>query len=171
MSNKRAAVYARFSSHMQTEESIDAQVRACREYATQRNISIIKVYKDEAISGKGSKTYARRQYQALLKACDKGLYDVILIHKYNRIARSLSEHVTLEKRLSEDNVELIAVAEDFGCQRRKGNDGNAGQNLTQTPVKNRQKYIGRNFYAGCSATGMSAGGAVSTPVLSLSFRR
>lgn len=114
MSNKRAAVYARFSSHMQTEESIDAQVRACREYATQRNISIIKVYKDEAISGKGSKTYARRQYQALLKACDKGLYDVILIHKYNRIARSLSEHVTLEKRLSEDNVELIAVAEDFG---------------------------------------------------------
>lgn len=115
MSNvKRAAIYARFSSHMQTEESIDAQVRACREYAVQRDISIVRIYQDEAISGKGSKTYARKQYQALLKACDKGMYDVILIHKYNRIARSLNEHVTLEKRLSEDNVELVAVAEDFG---------------------------------------------------------
>lgn len=111
---KKAAIYARFSSHLQTEESIDAQIRACHEYAAQHDISIIKVYKDEAISGKGSKTAARKQYQALLRACDKGTYNVILIHKYNRIARSLSEHVTLEKRLSEDGVELVAVAEDFG---------------------------------------------------------
>ena len=111
---KKAAIYARFSSHLQTEESIEAQVRACREYAAQHDISVLQIYKDEAVSGKGSKTYARKQYQALLRACDKGAYDVILIHKYNRIARNLSEHVTLEKRLSEDSVELIAVAEDFG---------------------------------------------------------
>ena len=111
---KKAAVYARFSSHMQTEDSIEAQIRACREYASQHAISIIKIYTDEAISGKGSKTYARKQYQAMLKACDHGIYNVVLIHKYNRIARSLSEHVSLEKRLSEDNVELVAVAEDFG---------------------------------------------------------
>jgi len=111
---KKAAIYARFSSHLQSEESIDAQVRACREYADQHDIIIIKIYQDEAISGKGSQTQARKQYQALLRACDKGEYDIILIHKYNRIARSLNEHVTLEKRLAENNVELIAVAEDFG---------------------------------------------------------
>jgi len=111
---KKAAVYARFSSHLQTEESIDAQVRACREYAAQHDITIVKIYKDEAVSGKGSKTTERKQYQSLLRACDKGIYDIILIHKYNRIARSLNEHVTLEKRLSENNIELVAVAEDFG---------------------------------------------------------
>jgi site-specific DNA recombinase len=111
---KKAAIYARFSSHLQSEESIDAQVRACREYAEQHDITILKIYQDEAISGKGSQTQARKQYQTLLRACDKGEYDIILIHKYNRIARSLNEHVTLEKRLAENNVELIAVAEDFG---------------------------------------------------------
>lgn len=111
---KKAAVYARFSSHMQTEESIDAQVRACQEYADQHDITIMKIYQDEAVSGKGSKTAERKQYQALLRACDKQMYDIILIHKYNRIARSLNEHVTLGKRLSENSVELVAVAEDFG---------------------------------------------------------
>ena len=47
----RGVIYARFSSSGQREESIDAQVRFCREYADRHKIDIISVYKDEAISG------------------------------------------------------------------------------------------------------------------------
>ena len=111
---KRAAIYARYSSDKQDELSIEAQVRACQEYADKNGYTITKVYADEAVSGKGSMTSRRRQYQSMLKDCAKGVFDTILIHKYDRIARNVGEHVNLEMRLSEHNVSLIAVAQDFG---------------------------------------------------------
>lgn len=110
----RAVIYARFSSEKQTEASIDAQVRACRDYAATRDITIGRVYTDEAISGKGSKTAKRAEYQKLLADAKRGLFDLVLVHKYDRIARNVGEHVNLEIRLNENKVRLIAVAQDFG---------------------------------------------------------
>ncbi|HBV51644.1 MAG TPA: hypothetical protein DEF06_05120 [Clostridiales bacterium] len=110
----KAVIYARFSSERQTEDSIAAQIRACREYAAGKGLLVIGEYIDEAISGKGSKTASRAQYQKLLRDSEKHLFDIILIHKYDRIARSLLEHVNLEQRLKNNNVELIATAQDFG---------------------------------------------------------
>lgn len=109
-----AVIYARFSSDKQNEESIDAQVRACREYAAAHGLNVTEVYADEAISGKGTKTAARRQYQRLLRDAVKGSFSVVLIHKYDRIARNLGEHVNLEAKLKGFGVQLIATAQDFG---------------------------------------------------------
>lgn len=106
-----AVIYARYSSDKQSEDSIEAQVRACREYAAKHDLNVLCVYADEAISGK---TANRAQYQKMLRDCDKGLFDTILIHKYDRIARNLGEHVNLEMKLKEKGVTLIATAQDFG---------------------------------------------------------
>lgn len=51
-----AVIYARYSSDKQTVESIDAQIRACKEYADKHDYTIVGVYADEAISGKGTNT-------------------------------------------------------------------------------------------------------------------
>ena len=112
--DKNAVIYARYSSDKQTEDSIEAQVRACREYAAAKGLNVLAVYADEAISGKGEKTASRAQYQKMLRDCDKGQFQLILIHKYDRIARSLGEHVNLEMRLKEKGITLIATAQDFG---------------------------------------------------------
>lgn len=109
-----AAIYARYSSDKQTEDSIDAQVRACREYAAAHGLEVVEVYADEAVSGKGSKTAQRRQYARLLKDAQRGRFSVILIHKYDRIARNLGEHVNLASRLQAWGVELVATAQNFG---------------------------------------------------------
>ena len=111
---KDAVIYARYSSDKQDEASIDAQVRACREYAAGKGYAVLEVYADEAVSGKGSKTASRKAYQKLLRDVNKGRFDTILIHKYDRVARNLGEHVNLEKKLKDRAVELIAVAQDFG---------------------------------------------------------
>lgn len=108
---RNAVIYARFSSDKQDEASIDAQVRACREYAAAKNFIILEVYADEAVSGK---TASRKAYQRMLRDVGRGTFDTILIHKYDRVARNLGEHVNLEKRLKDKRVELIAVAQDFG---------------------------------------------------------
>lgn len=111
---KDAVIYARYSSDKQDEASIEAQVRACREYAASKGYAVLEVYADEAVSGKGSKTASRKAYQKLLRDVNKGRFDTILIHKYDRVARNLGEHVNLEKKLKDRAVELIAVAQDFG---------------------------------------------------------
>ncbi len=123
MSN--AVIYARYSSDKQTEDSIEAQVRACRDYAANKGYNVIDVYADEAISGKGSKTAQRAQYQKMLRDCKKGEFDTILIHKYDRIARNVGEHVNLTAKLQEMGVELIATAQDFG----KSNEAKIMRNL------------------------------------------
>lgn len=45
---KTAYAYARFSSENQREESIDAQVRAIREYCEHEQIVLLKVFTDSA---------------------------------------------------------------------------------------------------------------------------
>ena len=106
-----AIFYARYSSDKQTDESIEAQTRACREYAEAKGYVIAGEYIDEAISGK---TANRAQYQRMLRDSTKGTFKAVLIHKYDRISRSLIEHVNLEKRLNDRGISLIAVAQDFG---------------------------------------------------------
>lgn len=39
---QRTVIYARFSSDMQREESIDAQVRACKAYAKSKGYTVVK---------------------------------------------------------------------------------------------------------------------------------
>lgn len=110
----RAVIYARFSSDDQRAESITAQVRACRAYAEHSGLTVGEIYSDEAVSGKGSATAKRKNYQRMLRDAEAGRFDVVLIHKYDRVARSLPEHVSLVARLDKAHVELVAVAQDFG---------------------------------------------------------
>lgn len=42
----RAVIYARFSSDMQREESIDAQVRACKNYCQSKGYLVVGQYVD-----------------------------------------------------------------------------------------------------------------------------
>lgn len=112
-----AVVYARYSSEDQRTESITAQVRACQEYANKHGISISKVYADEAVSGKGSKTSKRIQYQKMLRDVEANPCDFVLIHKYDRIARNVQEHVNLASRLNALDIELIAVGQDYGSSK------------------------------------------------------
>lgn len=107
----RAVIYGRFSSDQQREESLDAQVRFCEEYASSKGYVITKVYGDKALSGKNDR---RPEFQKMMRDSEKGLFDVVLVHKYNRFARNMKDHVNYESRLNDANVQLIAVAEDFG---------------------------------------------------------
>jgi len=80
----RAAIYARFSSDNQRDESIDAQVRLCKEYIKTKGYALVKIYADEAISGR---TDQRPQFQQMLADAKAGLFDVIVTDKVDRFAR------------------------------------------------------------------------------------
>lgn len=111
----KAAIYTRFSSEHQTEMSTQAQVRACSEFANNSGMDIYRIYSDEAISGTEEKTDQRAQYQAMLADAKQHRFEVLLIHKYDRVARSLEEHVRLSKMMEKEKIPIIAVAQNFGA--------------------------------------------------------
>jgi len=47
---KTACLYVRFSSHGQTEQSIEGQIRVCREFCEKHDIQIVEIYTDRATS-------------------------------------------------------------------------------------------------------------------------
>ena len=110
----KAAIYTRFSSDHQTEMSTQAQIRACSEFANNNGMDIYRIYSDEAISGTEEKTDQRAQYQAMLADAKNHKFNILLIHKYDRVARSLEEHVRLSKLLDKEQIPIIAVAQNFG---------------------------------------------------------
>lgn len=96
----RAVIYARYSSESQREESAEAQIRACMQYAAIKEYSIVKTYVDKEISGKGTKVKKRLEFQKMMKDSKQGLFGVVLIHKYNRFARNMRDHVNYEQPLT-----------------------------------------------------------------------
>ena len=107
----RAVIYARFSTDKQREESIEAQERACREYAAAHKYTVVELYADRAASGKNDR---RPNFQRMMRDAKSRRFDVVLVHKYNRFARRMSDHVRYEDKLNSYGIQLIAVAEDFG---------------------------------------------------------
>ena len=48
---KKAVIYARYSIDNQTEQSIEGQVRVCKEYAERNDLLIVNEYIDRAMTG------------------------------------------------------------------------------------------------------------------------
>lgn len=106
---KKAVIYARYSSDMQREESIDAQVRACTYYAHQYQYDITHVYADRAQSGKRSKN--REQFLQMIEDAADRNFDIILVHKLNRFGRNTLEVLEYKNSLEDMGIELISVTE------------------------------------------------------------
>lgn len=69
---RTAAIYARYSSDLQSDASIEDQVRLCREYAEREGWSIVECYSDPGISGA---SLLRPGVQALLQDIPTGKFD------------------------------------------------------------------------------------------------
>lgn len=80
----RAAIYARYSSNNQREESITAQLRACHTYCYQKKYTVIHEYTDEVKTGRNDD---RPGYQAMLRDAQAGLFAVLVCHKLDRAGR------------------------------------------------------------------------------------
>ena len=70
-----AVVYARFSSELQADRSIEDQLHLCRRFIQQQEWEYRQAYTDRAISGA---TALRPAYQALLEDARRGSYDVVV---------------------------------------------------------------------------------------------
>ena len=110
MENKqtRAACYARYSSNMQREESITAQMRAMEKYCSDNGWVIVKRYADEAYSATTDK---RPQFQKMIADSENKEFDVVLVHKLDRFARNRYDSCLYKHKLRKNGIRLYSVLE------------------------------------------------------------
>ena len=104
----RAAIYARFSSDNQRDESIDAQLRAIRDYAKKNDVIIVAEYIDRA---KSAMTDNRPEFLQMIQDSKEGQFDVVLVHKLDRFARNRQDSIGYRMELKRHGVSLVSILE------------------------------------------------------------
>lgn len=110
MKYKIAVIYARYSCDRQNEQSIDGQVRVCKEYAEKNGIKIVAIYYDKAMSGTNDN---RDDFQRMLKDSDKQEWDYVLIYKLDRFSRNKYEMAIHRKRLKDNGIKILSAMENI----------------------------------------------------------
>lgn len=109
----KVALYARVSSERQDVDlSISAQLKALREYAARNGYQVIKEFVDEAETGRTTACPAFRQMISLARRPEKP-FDIILIWKYSRFARSREDSIVYKAMLRKNGVQVISITEPF----------------------------------------------------------
>ena len=107
----RAVAYVRFSSDSQRNESLDAQLRAIKDYCNNNNLNLVNVYSDSALSG--TSTDNRTSFLQMISDSKKDLFDFVIVHKLDRFARNRYDQAIYEKKLNDNNVKIVSVREQF----------------------------------------------------------
>ena len=106
-----AVIYARYSSHKQTEQSIDGQLRVCYEYADQNGINVVGEYIDRALTGKVD---ARPEFRRMISDARKKAFDYVLVYKLDRFARNRYDSAMYRHELKKYGVKVLSVTENIG---------------------------------------------------------
>ena len=106
---KRAVIYARYSSDLQSDASIEDQVRLCEERLQSEGNKVVQVYQDRAISG-GS-VQNRDGIQRLMEAVRLGGVDLVMAEALDRLSRDQEDIAAIFKRLQFAGVTLTTLAE------------------------------------------------------------
>lgn len=106
----KGVIYARFSCDNQHEESIEGQLRECKEFAKRNDIDIIGEYIDRA---KSATTDRRPDFQRMIAESSKGAFEVIIVWKLDRFARNRYDSAHYKAQLRKNGVKVISATESI----------------------------------------------------------
>jgi site-specific DNA recombinase len=148
------AIYARYSTDLQNDRSIEDQVRDCKNHAQTQGWKVVKVYSDAAVSGS---TLFRPSIQELLADASKGKFQVVLAEALDRVSRDLGDTANLHRHLAFHNVRLVTLTElDITTMHMAFKGAMNAQFLTDLAVKIRRGQRG-SVAKGLFPAGLSYG--------------
>lgn len=103
-------IYARFSSHSQTEQSIEGQLKVCYEYAESHNYTVVGEYIDRAQSGKFDN---RADFQRMIADSDKHTFEGVLVYQLDRFARNRYDSAIYKAKLKKNGVRVLSAKENI----------------------------------------------------------
>ena len=105
-----AVIYARYSSENQTEQSIDGQLRVCKEYAQRNGILILDTYIDRAMTGTNDN---RPDFQRMIKDSSRKEWNYILVYKLDRFSRDKYATAIHKRTLKNNGVKVLSAMENI----------------------------------------------------------
>lgn len=108
--SKLAVIYARYSSHNQTEQSIEGQLAAAHKYAKLKGYTVVHEYIDRAMTGRNDN---RDDFQKMLSDTSKKQFGVIIVWKVDRFGRNREEITFNKYRCKKNGVKVEYVAENL----------------------------------------------------------
>ncbi len=109
----RAVAYLRVSTKEQADEgySIAAQREACLRFIDDRGWVLADEFCDQ---GESARTADRPQFRAMLeRLTEDHSVQAVVVHKLDRLARNLEDHVTVRARLRKMEVQVFSVSESL----------------------------------------------------------
>ena len=105
-----AVIYARYSSHGQTEQSIEGQLHDNYAWAEQQGIRVVGEYIDRALSGTKDQ---RPDFQRMMQDATKKQFDLVIVWKLDRFARNRYDSAIYKARLKKYGVKVVSVKENI----------------------------------------------------------
>ena len=103
-------IYARFSSHSQTEQSIEGQLKECYAYALRNDYTVVGEYIDRALSGT---TDHRPEFQKMITDSAKKTFQGVLVYQLDRFARNRYDSATYKAKLKKNGVRVLSARENI----------------------------------------------------------
>lgn len=104
----RTVIYARYSTDMQSDNSIEDQIRLCKERAEREGWSVVNCYTDHAISGA---SLIRPGIQMLMQEAIKNSFDIVIAEDLDRLSRDQEDIAGFYKRMVFADVEVHTLAD------------------------------------------------------------
>ena len=151
----RVAIYARYSTDLQSETSIEDQVRVCREYAQADTWEIVQIYSDAAASGGSLKL--RPGMLALLEDASRGRFDLVLSEALDRLSRDQEDIAAIFKRLQFAGTQMVTLAEGEISELHIGLKGTMNALFLKDLADKTRRGLRGRIEAGLSAGGKAFG--------------
>ena len=150
----RIAIYARFSSTMQSEASIEDQTRLCLEQVERLGGSVAGTFSDMALSGA---SMHRPGLESLMKQAERGAFDMVLTEGLDRLSRDQADVATLFKRLSFYGVRIVTLSEGEINELHVGLKGTMNQLFLKDLANKTRRGLRGRVETGRSGGGKSYG--------------
>ncbi len=105
---QKVAIYARYSSDLQSDASIEDQIRVCSARAKHENWQIDNTYTDHGISGA---SLMRPGIQMLMQDAMSGKFDIVLAEGLDRLSRDQQDIAGIYKRLQFAGIPLHTLSD------------------------------------------------------------
>lgn len=104
----RAAIYARYSSDLQSDASIEDQKRLCLRLIEGKGWRAADTYSDRGISGS---THLRPAYQRMLEDARNNQFDVVVSEGLDRLSRDQEHIAAFFKQMRFQGIPIFTIAE------------------------------------------------------------
>jgi DNA invertase Pin-like site-specific DNA recombinase len=104
---KRVAIYVRVSTK---DQSVDMQLNDLERYSRERGLNVFKVYEDSGVSGTKE---TRPALNELMDHAKKKRFDMVLVWRFDRFARSTKHLVTALHEFRHIGIDFISFQENI----------------------------------------------------------